>query len=600
MKKIRLMTVGAAGIAGAQLLAAGSGAALAGDVAAASKIEAVTLFPSGAEVTRTVKLKLEAGEHAVIVSDVPGGADPASIRVEGKATEKLDIGSVDARKISLSSADPAVALSGRRKIEERIEKLRDERSGQDDVIKAGEAQKGYLENLQKLPLAAPGGAGAAPRDDWNSVFATIGSRMIEAGKSIAEARVKQRELDRAIADAERELAALGGEARERTELRVNVAAGAALEATLLVRYQVSSASWTPFYDARLSTGDKDKGAAPRLSLARHADIVQSTGEDWDDVSLALATTRPGGGTAAPELNMLRVDFATALLQTQQGGAGADSNFGGQPDQRRAMNQHYSFDQPAAEKPAERTGGEQEIDETPAEASVADFQTMYAIPGKVTVKGAGQSKRLLIASEEANPSLLVRAVPRLDRTAYLYAKLTVGKGSSPVLPGKVSLNRDGVFVGWGRFPQLAPGEDFELGFGADDRVKVKRAAVEDKTGEAGKSKSSHFENRTYLIAVKNLHARPIDVQVLDRAPVSMHKDIKVEFSVTKGPQPTKKDVSDRRGVFMWQFTADPGQEQQFGFNYKVTAPADRPIRYGDLTDEQYLKGQMFRFGAATRF
>ena len=94
-----------------------------------------------------------------------------------------------------------MALSGRRKIEERIEKLKDERSAQDDVIKAAEAQKGYLENLQKLPLAAPGGNGAAPRDDWNSVFATIGSRMIDASKSIAEARVKQRELDRAIADA---------------------------------------------------------------------------------------------------------------------------------------------------------------------------------------------------------------------------------------------------------------------------------------------------------------------------------------------------------------------------------------------------------------
>ena len=191
---------------------------------------------------------------------------------------------------------------------------------------------------------------------------------------------------------------------------------------------------------------------------------------------------------------------------------------------------------------------------------------------------------------------MRAVPRLDRTAYLYAKLTLAKGGSPVLPGKASLNRDGVFVGWGRFPQLAPGEDFELGFGADDRVKVKRAAVEDKTGEAGRSKSSHFENRTYTIFVKNLHARPIEVQVLDRAPVSMHKDIKVEFTVTKGPQPTKKDVNDRRGVFMWQLMADPDQEQQFGFNYKVTAPADKPIRYGDLTEDLWQKGQIFRFGA----
>jgi len=31
----------------------------------------------------------------------------------------------------------------------------------------------------------------------------------------------------------------------------------------------------------------------------------------------------------------------------------------------------------------------------------------------------------------------------------------------------------VFTGNGEFPQLAPGEEYELGFGTDERVQVKQ-------------------------------------------------------------------------------------------------------------------------------
>ena len=59
----------------------------------------------------------------------------------------------------------------------------------------------------------------------------------------------------------------------------------------------ASASWTPFYDARLATGTKAQ--PPKLELVRRAAIQQRTGESWDNVALPLSTARPGAGTAAP-------------------------------------------------------------------------------------------------------------------------------------------------------------------------------------------------------------------------------------------------------------------------------------------------------------
>ena len=61
----------------------------AAELPATSKVDAVMVFPSGAEVRRLVRLQLEAGEHTVIIKDLPQQAIASSIRVEGKATGKL-------------------------------------------------------------------------------------------------------------------------------------------------------------------------------------------------------------------------------------------------------------------------------------------------------------------------------------------------------------------------------------------------------------------------------------------------------------------------------------------------------------------------------
>ena len=67
-------------------------ASWAANVPATSKIEAVTVFPSGAEIARAAKVTLEKGEHTIVFQDVAAEAVPSSIRVEGKATGNLDIG----------------------------------------------------------------------------------------------------------------------------------------------------------------------------------------------------------------------------------------------------------------------------------------------------------------------------------------------------------------------------------------------------------------------------------------------------------------------------------------------------------------------------
>src|SRR6516165_10142076 len=80
------------------LVAASSAApAWAADLEAASTVDAVTVYPDGATVTRLIKLDLPAGDTTLVARDFPLGLDVSSLRVEGQAGENLVIGAVDAR-----------------------------------------------------------------------------------------------------------------------------------------------------------------------------------------------------------------------------------------------------------------------------------------------------------------------------------------------------------------------------------------------------------------------------------------------------------------------------------------------------------------------
>ena len=289
------------------LLLLSTAGVMSAEIKATSRVEAVTVYPAGAEVTRVGRLTMEGGEHVILFTDLPAQAVSGSIRVEGRATGALQIGSVDTRRVSVPRTDEAIAATERKQIEDAIERLKDERAVLQAAVEAAQAQKALVNNLAQLPTQTPSPHAAASQPDWSQLFTLIGQRVAEAQKTILEAQIKMRETDRQIADLTRKLSTLAPAPEQRTEVKVFVNATGALDADLIIRYQVGAASWTPFYDARLATGTRDQ--APRLQLVRRASIQQRTGENWDDVQLSLSTARPNAGSAAPDLRPMMVDYA---------------------------------------------------------------------------------------------------------------------------------------------------------------------------------------------------------------------------------------------------------------------------------------------------
>ncbi len=71
--------------------------AFAETIKAQSKVDAVTVFPSGAEVTRVAEAQFAAGDHQLVFEGLPGDLMPETIRVEGDAGASVEIGSVDVK-----------------------------------------------------------------------------------------------------------------------------------------------------------------------------------------------------------------------------------------------------------------------------------------------------------------------------------------------------------------------------------------------------------------------------------------------------------------------------------------------------------------------
>jgi uncharacterized protein (TIGR02231 family) len=521
--------------------------ARAADIDAASAVDAVTVYPDGASVTRLITAELAPGDNTLVANDFPLTLDPSSLRVEGEAGAKLTIGAIDTRP---PRAAPPVNLP---ELDKRIEALKDERGNLAGAINAAAARRKFAERFAESSPAGLGEKGEArPIDEWRAAFAAVAEEVANADTAIRAAERKQRDIDREIARLEADRAA---KPPAKLEVRIDLAANAATRVTLRVTYSVRNARWLPLYDARLDTGAKDR--KPALELVRRAEITQSTGEDWSNVALAVSTVRTARGGSAPDLNSLIVQYPQPPRSLAQGTVSDMAKLRSAPAPM------------AAESAAQRA------DEQQAAAEVGGFQVMFRIPGRVSV-GAGEGARSLrVSTATIAPDLAIRSAPVRDPTAFLEASFKQGE-DAPLLPGRVAIYRDGVFVGRGQMAAASKDETVRLGFGADDKVSIERAVVKRNEGSAGLIvTTSKTDERAFKTSVRNGHDFPIRIAIEDQLPVSENEDIVVDMLPSTTP-PTATNVRDRRGVLEWAFEAKPGEARDIMFAWRVRWPKDKGV------------------------
>jgi uncharacterized protein (TIGR02231 family) len=538
--------------------------AFADDIKAPSHIDAVTVYPQGADVVRISSVDLKPGEHTLLLEDLPGSIDPQSIRVEGAGNSGLEITSVDSKLVELSSVD----IDAKRKvINDQIEALMDERSGLDQTVVDAQAQQRLLMSLADKQLQ-PG----STTETVKTVDATalgnlvdlVGARLTTISKSIHDAQLRQKAIDKLVADLNISAESLAPDEAAHMQVAVHVVASAAMTGSVKVSYRIGGAGWQPFYDAKLAI--PAKGQKAKLEIIRRAEVMQNTGEAWDNVAMTLSTARPTGSTAAPDMgeDPIQVALAEALGRVE---SDANAPAAAAPmiaDDKRKDESGSTFLAQNALKKADVMAIQRQ-----AVIQMAGFNANYVIQGRVSVDNTGAAKKVRIATDQFDAALQAITVPRLDPNAYLTAAFTM-KSDAPYLPGVVNLFRDGMFMGQGSLPQLSVGEDAKLGFGADDLIKIKRAEVKRNSGKEGIITSSNVQQLAWDMSVTNLHDVTIPVTVIDRKPFSTDASITVE-TLPDMTVPSVIDLDKKRGVLAWNFDLEPKAQKDIKTGYKVTTP-----------------------------
>lgn len=508
-------------------------------------VTAATVFPQGAQVTRSVTLTLPPGRHQVTLTGLPADTDPATLRVTGTGATIGAVALQSGRALPGPRPDDPAVAAARAEVRRLEAALRGRDAAVAEIRARAQAADDTIGFLRDLARAD--GAQAA---NLAALADTVTDRMLAARRAAIQAETEAKAAEtgreddqRALDDARARLEALETPEADRTALVLEIETTAP-EARLDLSSATGGASWSPVYDLRLDS------AAGTVTLDRGVSIAQSTGEDWPEAALTLSTARPAGQAGASTVEPWFPQVVEA--------APADA----------AMRQ-------MAAAPIAAPAPEAAYDAVPAALETARIggTVVYRYPAKVAVRSGVDALRLTLDSRAIKADLAAQAVPLYDQTAFLTAHLVNDTGEI-VLPGPATLIADGAIVGQAPLELLAPGQDVRLGFGPIDGLRLRRDLPTQAEGERGLLRGRNTRDETAVLRIENLTGRDWPVRLVDRVPVSTQDDLTVEWSAD--PAPDQTDPEGARGVLVWNRTVPKGAVEEVTLTTRLSWPSGKVL------------------------
>lgn len=535
-------------LVGLWLLSAAVGRA-AEPIVADSTITAVAVYADRAVVTRTAHVDLPAGSQVVLFRNLPASVDPDLLQVAAEGDAEVTI--LEVRAVPAQLEGPADARL--RALQTQLREIQAELRALDDRAAVVQAHRDFLERIKVAATTVGDREGAALPSvaQWEQLTHFYVGELAKVGPQAQEIE-RLREQVRARAGAvEREIAALQpgrDEAVQDVSVRFDVTQPGELDLTL--DYTVASASWSPVYDVRVSSG------ANTLSLGYAAMVRQASGEDWHGAKLTLSTARPEIGGTPPELTPWYVREARARYAGKEtAGAGMEQEAAkAAPDEAR--------------KERERRGAARFAD---AAVETGLTAATFVVEHAADVPADNAPHKVPIAVIPLDTTLTHLAIPKLVEHAYLRAAVE-NTSAYPLMAGPVNLFVDGTFVARTALRTVMPGEKFDLDLGVDDAVTVKRTLVNRFTENTGLVSRKQRITYDVTIAVQNNRANAIHLFVKDQLPVSQHERISVQLL-----EPPAREVKrEDDGTLTWEFDLAPGAARELPLRISVEHPTELAI------------------------
>ncbi len=505
-----------------------------------SEVKHVTVFSSGAQVSRQQTVALEKGETTLRFTGLSPYLASNSVQVNAKGN--LTILSVKASRNHLNEAQKNKNTEALEKQKEAIEKQIDNLEVKNKVV---DEELKFISSNRRV-TGKEGVVNMTMIKQANDYYRER-TTVLLTSKSANNAEIEN--LKRQKTKIEKQIAEAGQSSDQVTgEVEVKVYAANAQNAPFDLSYYVGNASWKPVYDLRV------KDVASPVTLDMKAEVSQNTKEKWENVRLTLSTANPSKGGTAPVLspwelrdkNEIRVRGAVYRSMKAE------------PMLMAAKNADMNF----ADALPEAAAGPQVTTQENTTAVEYAIQTNYTLPSgdKNTTVTIGQHS--LAATYE------YVVIPKLEKDVFLTARVSDWE-SLNLQRGSANIFFQNTYVGRSVI-DVAASDTLTLSLGRDKGVVVSRIAEEKMTSKKNFS-GKMTVSRGWKITVKNNKATAIDLSLRDQLPKSPYSDVVVSEENLDGAS-----VDKTTGEVMWKLRLNAGESVAKTFGYKVKYPSSRAL------------------------
>ena len=510
-----------------------------------SKIEKVTVFLGGAQVSRSCQVSPGEKTKQVRITDLSSLIDPKSIQV--KSNGNISILSVVHQLNYLAVDEAGQEYTDLEKKREDLQQRISEKQSILDVYNQEEVMLNKNQsiggqdqgvNVNELKLAA---------DFFRTRLMEIKNKQIELKKTIADLN---KELNKIISQ-QGEISNRSNQPK--SEIVINISGKTIQSFTLEISYFVSGANWTPAYDVMVTDISKP------IQIIRKGTITQATGEDWKNAELSLSTSNPSVSGYKPELTAWNIYIQevyqkTYAQRTKQPYAAPSAN---RSESEVAITSYsgaakdMSYNIPVSEEVQNQTSISYEIKEP------------YSIPSD------GKEYTVSIDEISVPADFEYRCSPKLDKDVFLIAQIPEWEQYN-FLDGNANLFFEGTYIGATNLNAHVPKDTLSLSMGRDKSILVERKKVKSFTSKQfiGKLKTITI---AWEISVKNNKKQSIDLVLDDQFPVSNNKELAVEYIDKDGAK-----LNEQTGILTWKLKLDSSKSSKVNFKYSVSYPKDKVV------------------------
>jgi len=498
-----------------------------------SNINEIKIFLNGAQITRISDINLQKGDNKILISNLPDDLDPKTVDVKGQGDFIIQTVNVSINYLSDYAKDPTYKI-----LKDSLELLQQKLDKNNTILQV------YIEEeaMIKANKTIGGTQNGTNVNELIKASEFFRSRLLDIKTRSLAIQRDNKELLEAINKLQNQIASYEKIAKRPVgEILLNLYADKATNGRLEVSYFTNYANWRPSYDLRFVDLNNP------ISLFLKGEIIQTTGENWENVKLILSTSNPTISQQKPKLYPW-------YLSVYMPKATSDIEIRGQRENiavAYAEEEIKTYNKPA---PVMMAIGY----ETP-------ISMEYTLEAKIDVP-SNQEKIVNIQSYDLPAKYLYYTAPKIDPDAFLIANI-YDWDKYYFLDGIANIYCENSFVGTTKISSYQIEDTMQVSLGRDKNVIVTRNSIKDSTAkQLIGSKVKYI--RAYEIVVRNNKKLPIEIIIEDQLPISQQKEIEVtEIEVGNG----KIDPDTK--IVTWRYDILPNQTVKTKLKFVVKSPKE---------------------------